>query len=142
MSDSTMRSGSQLICSVVTPEAAVLETTASFVALPLFDGEIGIAPGHSPLIGRLGYGELRVVQRDQTTRFYVDGGFVQVVDHRVAILTSRAIPAGNLDEEVALERLEVARDRQAHGEEQLDARDRVVAQARAQIRVARHARMP
>ena len=36
-----------------------LETTAEFVALPLYDGEIGILPGRAPLIGRLGYGELR-----------------------------------------------------------------------------------
>ena len=45
-----------LECVVVTPEETALETPATFVALPLFDGEIGIAPGHSPMIGRLGYG--------------------------------------------------------------------------------------
>ena len=46
--------------SVVTPETTLLETSAQFVALPLYDGELGVAPGHSPFIGRLGYGELRV----------------------------------------------------------------------------------
>lgn len=142
MADSTMRSRSELLCSVVTPEEAVLETTALFVALPLYDGEIGIAPRHSPLIGRLGYGELRVVDQNQTKRFYIDGGFVQVVDNRVAILTSRAVSADHLDEDAALERLEAARSRPAQGDEQLDARHRVVAQARAQIRVAQRARLP
>ena len=42
-----------LQCTVITPEKTILETTARFVALPLFDGEIGIAPRHRPLIGRL-----------------------------------------------------------------------------------------
>ena len=51
-----------LQCVVVTPEATVIDTPAEFVALPLYDGEVGIAPGRSPLIGRLGYGELRIRQ--------------------------------------------------------------------------------
>ena len=70
---------SQLQLIVVTPEATVLDETAEFVALPLFDGEIGIAPLHSPMIGRLGYGEMRVRNDGRTHRYYVDGGFVQVV---------------------------------------------------------------
>ena len=45
---------------VVTPEGTVRETTASVVAVPRFDGELGVAPKHSPMIGRLGYGELRI----------------------------------------------------------------------------------
>ena len=49
-----------LQCIVVTPEATVLDRQAEFVALPLYDGEIGIGRGHSPLIGRLGYGEMRL----------------------------------------------------------------------------------
>ena len=53
-------------------------TKADFVALPLYDGEIGIAPGHSPLIGRLGYGEMRIKPGGRRSRYYVDGGFVQV----------------------------------------------------------------
>ena len=68
-------SGRMMQCSVVTPEATVLETSAKFVALPLSDGEMGIAPAHSPFIGRLGYGELRVEGSGPTKRYYVDGGF-------------------------------------------------------------------
>ncbi len=55
--------GCKLHCIVVTPEQTVLDEPADFVALPLFDGEIGIAPGHSPMIGRLGYGEMRIQPR-------------------------------------------------------------------------------
>ena len=56
----TTTSTRTLQCIVVTPEMTVLDTNAQFVALPLFDGECGIAPGRSPLIGRLGYGEMRI----------------------------------------------------------------------------------
>src|SRR6187200_1596693 len=86
-----------LRCIIVTPEATLLDTAADFVALPLFDGEAGIAPGRAPLIGRLGYGELRVRQGAQTQRFYVDGGFVQVADNLVSVLTNKAVPATALN---------------------------------------------
>ena len=72
---------------------------AQFVALPLYDGELGVAPGHSPFIGRLGYGELRVRENGKTVRYYVDGGFVQVADNVVSVLTNSAIPAEKLDAE-------------------------------------------
>ena len=50
----------QLRCVVVTPERAVLDEPADFVALPMYDGELGVLPGRAPLIGRLGCGELRI----------------------------------------------------------------------------------
>lgn len=124
---------------VVTPEATVLEQTADFVALPLFDGEIGIAPLHSPLIGRLGYGELRIVQGGQTRRFYVDGGFAQVADNIVSVITNRAIAAEKLDADVAAEQLAAARSRQSNTPELLAIRQRAELQARGQLRTARHA---
>ena len=62
MADTHSLTAAALQCVVVTPEATVIDTPAEFVALPLYDGEVGIAPGRSPLIGRLGYGELRIRQ--------------------------------------------------------------------------------
>ncbi|MDZ4820068.1 MAG: ATP synthase F1 subunit epsilon [Planctomycetota bacterium] len=125
-----------LTVSVVTPEATLLEANATFVALPLFDGELGVAPGHSPFIGRLGYGELRVVDGGTTTRFYVDGGFVQVANNVVSILTNQAIPAKALNADTARAELAAARNRVANTTELLDIRDRVQLQARAKVRVA------
>lgn len=130
-------STNQLKCVVVTPEATVLETTATFVALPLPDGELGIAPLHSPLIGRLGYGELRITGGGgKTSRYYVDGGFVQVADNMVSVLTNRAVPAEKVDAEVAREQLDAIMKKPAHGDELIAIRDRQIAQSRAQIRVA------
>lgn len=126
----------QLQVIVVTPETTVREATASFVALPLYDGEIGIAPSHSPMIGRLGYGEMRLVTDGKTERYYVDGGFVQVADNVVSVLTNRAIMAESLNPQAAEEMLRVARERPANSPELMAIRDRMVAQARAQKRVA------
>jgi F-type H+-transporting ATPase subunit epsilon len=123
-------------CSVVTPEATVLESPARFVAVPLYDGELGIAPAHSPFIGRLGYGELRVTVNGTTERFYVDGGFVQVADDRISVLTERAVPAEKLSSSAATAQLESARALPAHSPETMALRDRAELQARAQLRIA------
>ena len=95
--------GGTLQCIVVTPEETVLDTQAEFVALPLFDGEIGIAPGHSALIGRLGYGEMRIKSAGVTKSYYVDGGFVQVAANIVSVLTNRALAASKLNPAAAEE---------------------------------------
>lgn len=128
---------SLLQCVIVTPEATVLETAAEFVALPLYDGEAGIGLHHSPMIGRLGYGELRIRNGDEVRRFYVDGGFVQVADNVVSILTGRALPAEKIDVAAAEELLREASNLKAKGEEELDIRARRLSQARGQLRVAR-----
>lgn len=128
---------SELQCVVVTPEKTVLSAEAHFVALPLFDGEVGVAPGHSPMIGRLGCGELRLDTGEGITRYYIEGGFVEVVGDRISLLTNRAFPATEVDEQAAREALEAAREKPARTPELMAIRDRAVTQARAQIQVAR-----
>jgi F-type H+-transporting ATPase subunit epsilon len=125
-----------LLVSVVTPEATLLEMPAQFVALPLYDGELGVAPGHSPFIGRLGYGELRVGEGGKSTRYFIGGGFVQVSKNVVSILTNSATPADRLDADAARDELATARARQAHTPELWAIRERAQLQARAKIRVA------
>jgi F-type H+-transporting ATPase subunit epsilon len=125
-----------LLVSLVTPEATLLETPAQFVALPLYDGELGVLPGHSPFIGRLGYGELRVVEGSTTRRYYIGGGFVQVMNNAVSILTGNAQVAEKLDLGAARDELVAARERVAHTPELLAVRERAQWQARAKIRVA------
>jgi len=128
---------STLRCIVVTPEETVLDMTAEFVALPLFDGEVGIGLHRSPMIGRMGYGELRIRTGEETTRYYVDGGFVQVADNVVSVLTNRSVAADAVDVEVAEEQLSSALSRKAVGDDQIALRDRSLSQARAQLRMAR-----
>ena len=130
----------EMTCIVVTPEATVLEETAEFIALPLFDGEMGISPNHAPMIGRLGYGELRLRNGNETRLFYIDGGFVQIADNVVSVMTNKALPAEKLSADEAKEQLETAAKTRANTDELFEVRDRTVEQARAQIRVAKRAK--
>jgi F-type H+-transporting ATPase subunit epsilon len=83
----------------------------------------------------LGYGELRIRRGGEQSRFYVDGGFVQVADNVVSVLTNRAVPADKLDAAAAEELLRTAQARKADGEEALAIRQRLILQARGQLRV-------
>jgi len=127
----------QLNCIVVTPEKTALDEQTDFVALTLYDGEIGISPGHSPLIGRLGFGEMRIRTGTTVKRFYVDGGFVQVKGNVVSVLTNQAVPANSLDARAAAEQLDTANKRPSNSPELADTHDRAVLQARGQLRVAK-----
>jgi F-type H+-transporting ATPase subunit epsilon len=131
-------SGKQLLCVVVTPEKAVLEEPADFVALPMFDGELGVLPGRAPLIGRLGPGELRLTQHGTDRRLFVDGGFAQVRSDVVTVLTARAVPAGDISEQAAQQELTAAQAVVPKSAEEQDARQKAEDRARAMLRVARH----
>ncbi len=131
---------SELQCIVVTPEKTVVSAAVHFVALPLFDGELGVAPGHTPMIGRLGCGELRLETDEGIERYYVEGGFVEVNGDKITLLTNRAFPAAKLDELTAREALDTARQKPSHTPELMAIRDRAVTQARAQVQVARRNR--
>jgi F-type H+-transporting ATPase subunit epsilon len=130
--------GKKVRCVIVTPERAVLDQSADFVALPLYDGELGVLPGRAPLIGRLGIGELRLTVGPEVKRYYIDGGFVQVRDDVVSLLTTRAVEADKLNKDAAESALEEAKKpapTPKAQEEALKAQER----ARAQIRIAERA---
>ena len=127
-------------CLVVTPERTLFDELVDFVALPLYDGELGVAPGRTPLIGRLGYGELRTRQAGVTSRYFIDGGFVQVRDDVVTVLTNRATPAGQIDASAAARELESAQTCKPSSEYELDEKNKAVARARAMVRVGASAK--
>lgn len=129
---------SRIQCVVVTPERTLFDELVEFVALPLYDGELGALPGRAPLIGRLGYGELRTKTRGAVHRYFIDGGFAQIRDDVVTILTSRAIPVDQIDTAAATREFERAEALHASTDTELAERSRAVARARAQIRVASH----
>jgi F-type H+-transporting ATPase subunit epsilon len=127
----------RLRCLVVTPEKTWLDQAADSVVIPLFDGELGILPGRSPLIGRLGFGELKTKTHETVNRYFIDGGFAQVKDDVVTILTNRALPADQLDAAAAAQELGAAQAAKTATE--LDAADKAknVARIRAKLRVAK-----
>src|SRR5207244_13126443 len=108
--------------------------------LPLYDGELGVLPGRAPLIGRLGYGELRTRAEGSGApkRYFVDGGFAQVRDDIVTVLTSRALASADIRPVAVTQELEQAKERKATTEAELTEKARSIARARAMLRVAGH----
>ena len=95
-----------LDCAVTTPEQLVFEGAVESVTVPAADGEMGFLPMHAPLVGSLGFGELRVSSQDGAKQaFFVSGGFVQVVDNRVTVLAVEAQAMDDLDAESARTKL-------------------------------------
>jgi F-type H+-transporting ATPase subunit epsilon len=131
-------SGKTIQCVVVTPEKAVLDEPAEFVALPMIDGELGVLPGRAPLIGRLGPGELRVQQRGTARRLFVDGGFAQVRSNVVTVLTPRATAAEQIDAQTARQELTAAQAVVPKTPEEQTARRHAEDRARAMLRIAEH----
>lgn len=125
----------QVQCQVVTPEKVVFDEVVEFVALPLSDGELGILHGRAPLIARLGFGEVRLTSGGYAHRYFVDGGFVQVRDDVVTVLTPRALTIDKLDVHAAEEDLAQARARVATTEIARQDKDRALDRARAMIRL-------
>ena len=75
--------------SVISPEAVLFEGEADSVVAPAYDGEVGILTGHAPLMALLGDGELRL-GGGGGRRFKVSGGFMQVLDNHVRVVTEKA----------------------------------------------------
>lgn len=75
---------------VISPEKVLFEGDATSVVAPAFDGELGILTGHAPMITALGTGTLRVEGAAGNPRFAVEGGFLQVVDDQVRVVTEKA----------------------------------------------------
>ncbi len=75
---------------VITPERSVLSETVDFVSVPGLGGELGILPGHTPLISQLRTGVLSYTQGATTERLLVSGGFVEVNHDRVSVLADLA----------------------------------------------------
>jgi F-type H+-transporting ATPase subunit epsilon len=124
---------------IVTPERAVLDETADFVSLPMFDGELGVLPRRAPLIGRLGFGELRMRRGDTVARYFIDGGFTQVRSNVVTVLTPRAIKAEEINTQAASATLAEPAPA-VKTPEAVEADQQAKQKARVQIRVAERAR--
>lgn len=121
---------------IVTPETTTLDQEADFVVLPMFDGESGISANHAPMIGRLGPGELRVKDGKGTQSFYVDGGFVQIEDNTVSVLTGSSTPASDIDAAEARKALDAANELPSENSALADVKRKAISQAQAKIRVA------
>lgn len=122
---------------VITPAKSVLDTTATSVVVPAFDGELGVLPGHADLLALLGTGEMRLTTADGKIRkLALRGGFLQVNHNKVTVLTPESAAAEDLKPELLnteLEKLNAEkptkleeRDALAVKRDWLNARQRVI----------------
>lgn len=130
----------RLTLTVVTPERAVLQAVAcDEVTLPAQRGEIGILPGHTPLIALLGIGVVGYRDGSRRATVAVRGGFVEIAGDAVRVLADAAAAPDAIDvATVSVEKQEAEgrRDRAA-GDEELDAADAEARFAEARLAVAR-----
>ncbi len=85
-----MATRGNLSVSVLSPEQTVFEGEATHVVVPALDGLLGILRGHAPLMAILGEGILRVENAGTTQSFRISGGFLQVADDVVTVLSEHA----------------------------------------------------
>jgi F-type H+-transporting ATPase subunit epsilon len=87
----------QIQLEVVTPERRVLSETVDSVNVPGMAGELGILPGHTPLISQLQTGVLSYAQGGSAHRLHVSGGFMEVNEDRVSVLAEIAEHPAEID---------------------------------------------
>jgi F-type H+-transporting ATPase subunit epsilon len=94
---------------VITPERQVVHERAHSVVIPAHDGELGVLRGRAPLMCELGIGVLRYRRNGAAQRVVIDGGFAQIGDDVVTVLTDQACTAEEATpERVAATRRELA----------------------------------
>jgi len=115
---------------VVSAEEEIFSGQAEFVALPGEAGELGILPGHTPLISRIRPGAVRIKVPGKTEDefVFVAGGILEVQPEVVTVLADTAIRGGDLDEAKAAEAKRLAEETLANKDSQID-----YAQAQAEL---------
>lgn len=88
---------------IVSAQASLFSGNARRVFVPGKAGELGILPGHTPLLGTLRPGMVRVMRNlpDDIEMIWVSGGFVEVQPHAVTVLADTAVRARDMDAEAA-----------------------------------------
>lgn len=108
-------------CRLITPEAVVIDDKAVSAVVPLWDGQMGFLPNRAALVGQLGAGELKIDFADTperkggTREFFIDDGFVQMLDNQLTILATLAVDAEKLTEQQAQAEVDAAARQSTEG---------------------------
>jgi len=117
---------------IVSAKEKIFSGVAEMVYAPAVLGEVGIAPGHTPLISPLKAGEVRLdVGNQKEEFFFISGGILEVQPHVVTVLSDTAIRADDLNESAAIEAKQRAEAALADQQSEFD-----IAKARAEIAMA------
>lgn len=131
-------------CDIVSAEKQIFSGIVELLVAHAIEGDIGIAPGHAPLLTQLNPGPVRCVMRDGKEEvFYVSGGYLEVSNSNVVtILADTALRAGDVDEAAAEQAIEDARKAIANKDAELEYSRAAaqLAEAVAQLRALRQLR--
>ena len=106
---------------IVSAEREIYSGQAEMIFAPAVLGEVGIAPGHAPMLTRLGPGEVRLKLADSSEQaFYVSGGMLEVQPRVVTVLSDTAERAEDLDEAAAVKAKEDAERLLTDGQASMD----------------------
>ena len=91
-------------CLIVNAEQSLFDKSVKFVSLRASEGEMGIYPGHAPLLSGIepGVVEIRMTD-DEVEHFFVSGGMIQILQDSITILADTAVKAEDLQEEAEIE---------------------------------------
>ncbi len=91
-------------CNIVSAEEQIFSGLVEMVIAAGSEGDLGITPGHAPLLTSLKPGPVRVIKQGGGEEiYYVSGGFLEVQPNVVTVLSDTALRAGDMDEAAALE---------------------------------------
>ena len=96
---------------VITPEAVALDTTCSSISFPTTDGSVGVLKDHAPMVAALGIGELQLRGDAGDSAMFIAGGFAEVRENVVRVVTDVSEPPTDIDVERASKAAERARAR-------------------------------
>ncbi len=89
---------SQLNLKILTPEKEIFNGEVNMVTVPSAEGELGILPYHANLMAKIIPGELRIKKGDKTDVLAIGGGFLQMVDNTLTVMTDLAVEEREIDE--------------------------------------------
>ena len=122
---------------IVSAEKSIYSGTAEMLVATGVQGEIGVVPGHAPLLTMLKPGEIRLTKQfGEVELYYVSGGMLEVQPHCVTILADEAVRADSLDEAEALKAKERAEDALKNREADFDYSKAAAELARAAAQIA------
>jgi len=124
-----------LTVSVVTPDGPVLEDTYEMVSCVAENGELGILPGHIPLVAPLTISAIRLKRENSTDQIAVNGGFLEVRPDKVTILAQSAEKPVDIDVERAKKAKERAEQRLQSEEDHIDFKRAELALKKAMNRI-------
>jgi F-type H+-transporting ATPase subunit epsilon len=125
---------------IITPTSKVFEGDVDMVQLPGAEGDMGVLPGHMPLITELAAGELRIIHKGETQILAIGEGFAEITGTEVGVLTEGAINEADIDEKVAEEAVKRAEDllkSNTLAGEELEATQASLARSLVQLRIKR-----